>query len=171
MSGEVVGDILKAVAPGIATALFGPLAGAAISFIASKFGTEATAEAVNQRLANLTAADMVRMKELDLEFQQNMAEIGIKLQLAQIGVNTEEAKSENLFVAGWRPAVGWVGAIGLAYVAVLEPIGRFIAKVGFSYTGSFPVIDTSLTMQVLSGLIGFGIMRSFDKAKTTSNGH
>lgn len=166
-----MGDILKAVAPGIATALFGPLAGAAVSFLAGKFGTKETAEAVNERLANMTAADMVRLKELDLEFQAHMADLGIKLQLAQIGVNTEEAKSESIFIAGWRPAVGWVGAIGLAYVAVLEPIGRFIAKVGFDYTGAFPVIDTSLTMQVLSGLIGFGIMRSFDKAKGTATGH
>ena len=83
----------------------------------------------------------------------------------QIQTNLEEAKSTNWFVAGWRPFVGWVCAVALGYVAVLEPIIRFAAKVWGGYNGEFPVIDTNLTMQVLMGLLGLGAMRSVEKVK------
>jgi hypothetical protein len=85
--------------------------------------------------------------------------------LAQIAVNAEEAKSASVFVAGWRPAVGWIGAFGLGYAAVLEPVIRFTAVVGFGYAGKFPVLDTSITMQVLFGILGLGAYRTYEKVK------
>ncbi len=82
---------------------------------------------------------------------------------AQIGVNAVEAASSSLFVAGGRPFVIWVGGFGLAYAAILDPLLRFIAAVAFHYTGAFPIIDTSITMQVLFGVLGLGALRSYDK--------
>jgi hypothetical protein len=73
--------------------------------------------------------------------------------------------NESKFQSNWRPAVGWIGALGLGYVAIVEPIARFVALVVLHYSGPFPTIDTSLTMQVLMGILGLGAMRSFDKAK------
>jgi hypothetical protein len=84
--------------------------------------------------------------------------------MAQIGVNTEEAKSASLFVSGWRPAVGWVCGFGLLYVSVLLPIAEFVAKM-YGYTGSFPEVDTTITMQVLFGMLGLSGMRTYEKAK------
>jgi hypothetical protein len=52
----------------------------------------------------------------------------------------------------------------LAYAAILEPILRLIATL-WGYTGEFPVIDTTITMQILFGLLGLGAMRSYDKVK------
>ena len=46
---------------------------------------------------------------------------------------------------------------------------RFVAKVGFDYVGDFPVIDTSITMQILTGMLGLGVMRSYDKTKPGNN--
>ena len=86
-----------------------------------------------------------------------------ELAKAQIGVNQVEAASDNWFVAGWRPAVGWVCGSALAYSAIIEPIARFVATVGFGYSGTFPVIDTTITMQALFGLLGLGALRSVDK--------
>ena len=57
----------------------------------------------------------------------------------------------------------WIGAFALGYVSIVEPVMRFVAQVGFHYDGSFPAIDTTITMQVLFGLLGLGVMRSFDK--------
>ena len=84
--------------------------------------------------------------------------------MAQIGVNTEEAKSASLFVSGWRPAVGWVCGFGLLYVSVLLPIAEFVAKM-YGYTGSFPEVDTTITMQVLFGMLGLSGMRTYEKTK------
>jgi hypothetical protein len=102
-----------------------------------------------------------------LTMQQNgeLAKLAAETDLTklQIGINNEEAKNTSLFVAGWRPFVGWAGGFGLAYVAILEPFMRFIAGVAFGYLGDFPVIDTTITMQVLFGILGLGAMRSYDK--------
>lgn len=89
---------------------------------------------------------------------------------AQIDVNKVEAASEHLFVSGGRPFVIWVGGFSLAYAAILEPLLRFTAAVGFGYTGTFPVIDTNLTLQILMGLLGIGAMRSYDKKQGVNGG-
>lgn len=83
----------------------------------------------------------------------------------QTEVNKIEAGSDSIFVAGWRPAVGWVCGSALAYAAILEPVGRFVAQVGFGYAGEFPQIDTDLTLQVLLGMLGLGTLRTWEKGK------
>src|ERR1041385_5637382 len=85
--------------------------------------------------------------------------------LAQIAVNVEEAKSANWFVAGWRPAVGLIGAFSLGYAAIIEPFIRFIATVGFAYKGAFPVLDSNITLQILFGILGLGAARTYEKVK------
>lgn len=81
----------------------------------------------------------------------------------QTDTNNIEAASERLFVSGWRPFVGWICGIALLYVSLIEPIFRFISVVGFDYHGNFPVIDTTITGQVLGGMLGLGFLRSADK--------
>lgn len=127
-------------------------------------------EAVGGVVGDLVTTDKerlaaeVEMKKLGLEEQR----IAQALDLAQIGVNAEEAKHGNWFVAGWRPGAGWVGVAGLAYAGLIEPFARFVAQVGFGYAGAFPEVNTEITLQVLLGLLGLGAMRSFDKSKGTS---
>jgi hypothetical protein len=84
--------------------------------------------------------------------------------VAQTDINKVEAASDSVFVAGWRPFCGWVGGAGLAYAAIVEPLLRLLATLS-GYTGDFPVIDTTITMQILFGLLGLGAMRSYDKLK------
>lgn len=104
-----------------------------------------------------------------LKMQQNgdLAQLAADTDLAklQIQVNLEEAKSTNWFVAGARPFIMWTCGFSLAYVAVIEPLARFAAKVWFGYSGEFPVIDTNLTMQVLMGMLGLAAARSVEKIK------
>lgn len=83
----------------------------------------------------------------------------------QVEVNKIEASSASLFVAGARPFILWVCGVAFAYATLLEPMARFIAKVIFSYAGDFPVIDTDITLQLLFGMLGLGVMRSYDKRK------
>lgn len=109
--------------------------------------------------------DKAAAEKAKAEFAATAQSQEFQLALGQIQVNLEEAKNPSLFVSGWRPFVGWVCAGALAYAAVLEPVGRFIAVVGFSYGGKFPVIDTMLTLQVILGLLGLGGLRSFEKSK------
>lgn len=104
-----------------------------------------------------------------LKMQQSgeLAELAAATDLAkaQIGVNVEEAKNASLLVSGWRPMCGWVGAFALGYAAILEPLARFVAQVGYHYSGPFPAIDTTITMQILFGILGLGAYRSVEKVK------
>ena len=104
-----------------------------------------------------------------LKMQQNgdLAHLAAETDLAklQIQTNIEEAKSTNWFVAGARPFIMWTCGVSLAYVSVVEPISRFVAKVWFGYVGDFPVIDTNLTMQILMGILGLGAYRTAEKIK------
>jgi hypothetical protein len=90
----------------------------------------------------------------------------VQLLLGQINVNKAEANHKSIFVAGWRPFVGWVCGFGLLYASVIEPLMRFIATAN-DYTGTFPVLDTTITMQVLLGMLGLGLMRTKEKEKGT----
>ena len=110
----------------------------------------------------VAALELARMQQTG-----ELAQLAAETDLAklQIQTNIEEAKSTNWWVAGWRPAIGWVCGAGLAYAALVEPFARFAAKVWFNYTGDFPVIDTDLTMQILMGMLGLGAMRSVEKVK------
>lgn len=81
----------------------------------------------------------------------------------QTDINKIEAASARLFVSGWRPFIGWICGIAFGYATILEPLLRFASAVWFGYSGSFPVIDTALTLQALFGILGLGAMRSYDK--------
>ena len=108
-----------------------------------------------------------QLELLRMEQTGALAQLAAETDLAklQIQTNIEEAKSTNWWVAGWRPAIGWVCGAGLAYAALVEPFARFAAKVWFGYTGDFPIIDTDLTLQILMGMLGLGAMRSVEKIK------
>lgn len=109
--------------------------------------------------------DKAAAERAKLEFAATAQTQEFQLMLEQIKVNLEEAKSTNWFVAGWRPAVGWVGAIGFGYATVLEPFSRFMAKVAFGYEGDFPVLDLALLLTTLGGLLGLGTLRTVEKVR------
>jgi len=105
-------------------------------------------------------------KLLELKQRGDLAELNAHVQslTGQLEINKIEAAHKSIFVAGWRPFIGWVCGFSLAYVAILEPLMRFIASLN-GYTGEFPVIDTNLTMQVLLGMLGLVAARTREKEK------
>ena len=105
--------------------------------------------------------------ELALKLAENETEI-LKLFAAQdqgqIEINKEEAKSNSLFVSGWRPAVGWICAFGCAWAFILKPILDWgVAAAGS--TVALPVFQTGELMSLLLGLLGMGTLRTYEKFK------
>lgn len=127
-------------------------------------GVGSIIESVGKVAEHFVTTDKEKM-QIDLENRR----LDQQNDMAQLDVNKAEAQSTSLFVSGWRPAVGWVCAFSLFYVALLDPIARFVAKVIIGYGGAFPVIDTTITMQVLFGMLGMSGMRSFEKARNVAN--
>jgi len=97
--------------------------------------------------------------------EQEKAQIAAAVQIVQgqLDINKVEAANTSVFVSGARPFIMWVCGFAMAYAAILEPMARFLATVVYHYAGSFPAIDTTLTLQVLLGLLGLGGLRSLDK--------
>lgn len=87
--------------------------------------------------------------------------------LAQIGVNAEEAKHESVFVAGWRPAIGWTCGAALAYGTILQPLLTWVLVAFFPDfpVEKLPTLDLSALMPVLLGMLGLGGLRTFEKVK------
>jgi len=71
-------------------------------------------------------------------------------------VNANEAQSSSIFVSGWRPAIGWVGALGLAYQYLLRPIA-----VGAGWH-DLPTLDQSL-MELVTAMLGMAGLRTYEK--------
>jgi hypothetical protein len=85
-----------------------------------------------------------------------------ELAKAQLEVNKTEAAHKNLFVAGWRPAVGWVCVLGMAGNFLAIPMANF----ALALSGSeivIPLIELSTMMPVLMGMLGLGAMRTIEK--------
>ncbi len=87
-----------------------------------------------------------------------------ELAKAQIEVNKTEAAHTSLFVAGWRPACGWVAVLGMAGNFLVIPVANFILALVESAV-TVPVLDLSQMMPVLMGMLGLGVMRTTEKVK------
>ena len=87
-----------------------------------------------------------------------------ELAKGQLEVNKTEAAHKNLFVAGWRPAVGWVCVLGMAGNFLVIPLANFALALSSSVI-TIPLIDTSEMMPVLIGMLGLGAMRTVEKTK------
>lgn len=82
--------------------------------------------------------------------------------MAQVQVNAAEAKHRSIFVAGWRPFVGWICAVALAYHFVLQPIIVFAAGAAGIFV-ELPEFDMDSLMTVLLGMLGLGGLRTYEK--------
>lgn len=79
-------------------------------------------------------------------------------------VNATEAGSSSLFVAGWRPAIGWVCAVALFYQYTLGPIGMWGAHMFHYDIPTPPTLDNSL-WELMFGMLGMGGLRTYEKIK------
>lgn len=82
----------------------------------------------------------------------------LQLILGQLEVNRVEAAHKSIFVAGWRPACGWVCALAMGYSFVAYPIVLL-------WYPDAPTLETGDLMTVLFGMLGLGGLRSYEKYK------
>tara|TARA_R110000822_G_C15125248_1_gene474472 strand:- start:357 stop:731 length:375 start_codon:yes stop_codon:yes gene_type:complete len=97
----------------------------------------------------LDIREAIKGKEMD---PQRLIEL-------QSEINKVEAQSRSVFVAGWRPFIGWVCGVAFAFHYIAMPL--LIA-----YTDIKPVdFDTNSLFTVLMGMLGLGGLRTFEKIK------
>ena len=101
-------------------------------------------------------ADQAKLELLKLQQSGDLA-----IMTAQTDINKVEASSSSLFVSGWRPAIGWVCALALAYQYLLKPLLMGFLPM-FGVTLALPGLDDNL-WQLMMGMLGMGGLRTFEK--------
>jgi len=84
--------------------------------------------------------------------------------MAQTEINKAEAQHRSIFVAGWRPFIGWTCGVAFAYHFVVMPLTVF-AMNAFGKFIDLPVFPMETLLTVLMGLLGLGGLRSYEKMK------
>ena len=88
----------------------------------------------------------------------------VDLAKGQMVTNQAEAASSSLFVAGWRPFIGWACGGAFAYKFILAPAAAF-ALTACGHPIALPVLDFTEMSTVLLGMLGLGGMRTVEKIK------
>ena len=108
------------------------------------------------------AAEALALAQARGQFQEEQDRFSLMLE--QIKADAAEAASTNWFVAGWRPWVGWVCGMGLAYQFLFLPMGNGIAAL-FGYATILRGLDTSTLQTCLFAMLGMGGLRTAEKVK------
>jgi len=133
-----------------------------IDFSLSDIGNVITG--IREAITGEKIKDPVEMAKVQLQLE----ELDKAIQKGQLSINREEARNPNIFVAGWRPFIGWVGGISLTYQFVIYPLMIWAwALWGPSDVTAPPPLDASVLFTIVISMLGVGTMRSYDKLKGT----
>lgn len=138
----------------ILASLLGPLLGKIVDTVGSKIGVDMSSDELK-----------TKKLEIELELQKMVAEQEKAVQAAnikQIEVNIQEAQHGNLFVAGWRPFIGWICGGAMAYHFIIQPLLVFLIATAGT-TVDLPSFDMQSLLTVLMGMLGLGAMRTYEK--------
>lgn len=118
------------------------------------------AQKAQAQLALLQLQQNAQFKEIDAQLQASQQ---------QTDTNKVEASNTNIFVAGWRPFIGWVCGSGLAYQYLADPLLSWFAAI--MHWPIPPSLDLGTLITMLGGLLGLGGMRTYEKLNGVANGH
>ena len=112
------------------------------------------------------AANDAKLKLMQMAQNGELAQLDAdtKLALGQLEVNKAEASSNSVWVAGWRPFIGWVCGSAFAFKFVLGPSAVVLmAMLGHPIT--LPEFDFTEMSTILLGMLGLGGLRTVEKIK------
>lgn len=96
----------------------------------------------------------------ELELRADLAE----WDNAQQEVNKAEAAHRSIYVAGWRPGIGWACAGALWFQYLITPIALWLADIAGHPLPKPPVLDDIL-WELMFGMLGMGGLRTYEKLK------
>jgi len=123
-------------------------------------------EAVGGLIDSLHTSDKER---LDAEIE--LAKIDAGVVQGQLEVNKAEAQHASIFVAGWRPAIGWTGAAAMAYQFLMYPMlvwmWALLQAKGWvpAELQPPPMLETDALWVIMSGMLGIAGSRTYEKLK------
>ncbi len=113
--------------------------------------------------------------DLKVQLETHLADVEAELSKAQTAVNLAEAQSGNLFVSGWRPALGWVcvGALALYYPAriILGMYFWCVTAWGLQTLPPMPEMGISDILGLVATLLGSATLRTYEKTQDVHGEH
>lgn len=107
--------------------------------------------------------DPAQKAQAELELLKITQAGDLQVILKQLEINATEAANPSLFVAGWRPFVGWLSGLGLAYATIVHNLLAWLAQV--QHWPAPPAVDTDTLLYVLGALLGVAGLRTVEKVK------
>ena len=95
----------------------------------------------------------------------------VKLLLGQMEINKIEAASKSVFVAGWRPFLGWVCGFGVAWHFILQPLISWISFLFDVDLKNAPQLDIGDLVVLLTGMLGLSQQRTSEKKHGVHSNH
>jgi hypothetical protein len=124
------------------------------------------AQLLDKILPDKGAADAAKLELMKLAQQsdQSMIEASVAIAAGQTETNRVEAGSNRLFVAGWRPFVGWICGLAVGFKFIGGPV-LFVAAQALGHPIELPNIETEELWPLLLGMLGLGGLRTVEKIK------
>jgi hypothetical protein len=98
------------------------------------------------------------------QVERDHAALALAALTAQTDINKAEAANPSVFVAGWRPSIGWVCSAALAFQYIARPLLMWGFSLAHQAVPVLPGIDDNL-WQLMLGMLGLGGLRTFEKVK------
>lgn len=99
------------------------------------------------------------------ELELTLATATQQASLAQMEINKTEAAHRSLFVAGWRPFIGWVCGVGIFWAFVGHPLAQWIADLARPGLVELPSFNTDVLLELVLAMLGMGSLRTWEKIK------
>jgi hypothetical protein len=88
----------------------------------------------------------------------------------QADIDEIEAANPNVFIAGWRPFIGWICGGGLAIQFIVGPLVEWASALG-GHPTRMPTLETGTLTTLLIGMLGLGGMRTVEKLQGAADNH
>lgn len=109
--------------------------------------------------------DKVQQGVAKVELEKALIDNANSIQLETIKTNQIEAGHKSVWVAGWRPAIGWSCSLGIAWLFIGHPVATSVAQM-LGYTDMvMPTIDTDILLELTFAMLGMAGLRTFEKIK------
>jgi hypothetical protein len=110
--------------------------------------------------------DKTQRVAAEAELIRIMAQGELHQVIKQLEINVQEAQHPSIWVAGWRPFFGWVGGLGFLYIVLLKPLLTWASSI-YGWP-PLPDIDVETMMVVVTGMLGIGGLRTYEKVRNVT---
>ena len=98
------------------------------------------------------------------EIEKTLIANATQINLAQAETNKIEAAHRSVWVAGWRPCLGWISALSFLFMFILQPLAQWVSAL-LGLVVVLPEFQTDVLMELTFAMLGLAGLRTYEKQK------